>query len=109
MCVFRRATPHPSAAAVPYVSSSTGALYDAIRSPEPVNLPEQPELSLQLRDLLARMLDKDPTSRICLEEVGVCVCVCPCLCLCFCVSSAWILLLDKGGSLSVHILQLSGG
>lgn len=75
VCVFRRAASHPGAAAVPYVSSSTGALYDAIRSPEPVNLPEQPELSPQLRDLLVRMLDKDPASRICLEEVRVCVSV----------------------------------
>jgi serine/threonine protein kinase len=56
--------------AVPYVSSSTGALYEAIRSPAPVVLPEQPPISPQLTALLSRLLDKDPATRIQLAEVS---------------------------------------
>ncbi len=55
--------------AVPYKSSSTSALYGMIRSPEPVVLPEQPVVSPQLRDLLTRLLDKNPATRISLDEV----------------------------------------
>jgi hypothetical protein len=56
--------------AVPYVSSSTGALYEAIRSPDPVVLLDQPPISPQLTALLSRMLDKDPATRIQLAEVS---------------------------------------
>jgi hypothetical protein len=55
--------------AVPYVVSNTGALYEAIRSPQPVTLPDQPAVSCTLRDLLTRLLNKDPTTRIKLDEV----------------------------------------
>lgn len=55
--------------AVPYPSQSTGALYDAIRSPEPVLLPETPAVSPQLLNLLGRLLDKDPASRCKLDMV----------------------------------------
>jgi hypothetical protein len=55
--------------AVPFVSSSTAGLYEAIRAPEPVQLPEQPAISPQLRSLLAGLLDKDPSTRTKLHEV----------------------------------------
>jgi hypothetical protein len=67
---------------VPYVFSNTGALYEAIRCPQPVALPDQPAISFSLRDLLTRLLDKDPTTRIKLDEVcawgraGMFACVC---------------------------------
>lgn len=54
---------------MPYVSSSAGALYEAIRSPDPVVLPDQPTISPQLANLLTRLLHKDPDTRIKLDEV----------------------------------------
>lgn len=40
----------------------------AVRT-EPLRFPEQPKLSENLRHLISRMLDKDPTSRINLQEI----------------------------------------
>jgi hypothetical protein len=40
-----------------------------IRAPEPVVLPEQPAVTPQLTDLLTRLLDKNPATRISLVEV----------------------------------------
>ena len=40
-----------------------------IRAPEPVVLPEQPAVTPQLTDLLTRLLDKNPATRISLDEV----------------------------------------
>lgn len=45
-----------------------------IRAPEPVALPEQPAVSPQLADLLTRLLDKHPATRIKLDEVRCCQC-----------------------------------
>lgn len=55
---------------MPFKASNTGALYSLIPSPEPVALPDQPAVSPQLADLLARLLDKNPATRIKLDEVG---------------------------------------
>lgn len=65
--------------AVPYVAASTGVLYEAIRSPEPISLPEQPAISPQLADLLTRLLDKNPATRMTLDEVGAAPLVAPAL------------------------------
>lgn len=55
------------------MAASTGALYEAIRSPEPIALPEQPAISPQLTDLLTRLLDKDRATRMTLDEVSALV------------------------------------
>lgn len=60
---------------MPYTAGSTSALYEAIRSPKPKVLPDQPAISPGLKALLTRLLDKDPSTRISLQEVCVCVCV----------------------------------
>eukprot|EP00879_Flechtneria_rotunda_P021169 GHRR01022301.1.p1 GENE.GHRR01022301.1~~GHRR01022301.1.p1 ORF type:complete len:459 (+),score=92.17 GHRR01022301.1:239-1615(+) len=54
---------------VPYVPASTGALYERIRSPEPVMLPAQPAVSASLAALLKGLLDKNPDTRLTLAEV----------------------------------------
>jgi hypothetical protein len=53
---------------VPYAAASAAALYDAIRGPAPVALPDAPVLSAALAQLLLRLLDKDPASRITLAQ-----------------------------------------
>ncbi|KAG7206120.1 hypothetical protein KM043_003514 [Ampulex compressa] len=42
----------------------------AVRS-EPLRFPEKPSLSMELRDVISRMLAKDPAERICLQELKV--------------------------------------
>lgn len=44
------------------------AMYDAIAC-DPLTIPEEPRISDELRDLLTRMLDKDRTKRMTLDEV----------------------------------------
>ncbi|XP_039299332.1 calcium/calmodulin-dependent protein kinase kinase 1-like isoform X2 [Nilaparvata lugens] len=54
--------------ALPFTAESVPALYSLIQS-SPVSLPEQPLISEPLRDLLTKMLQKDPTRRIELPEI----------------------------------------
>ncbi|GLH00284.1 Ovarian-specific serine/threonine-protein kinase Lok, partial [Gryllus bimaculatus] len=55
---------------VPFSADSVPALYRRILS-EPVRYPEQPQVSAPLRDLVARLLEKDPRRRITLPDIKV--------------------------------------
>lgn len=55
--------------AVPYSASSTGILYEFIRSAQPVEFPQLPAVSDELKKLLQELLDKHPDTRSTLEQV----------------------------------------
>nr|AQS60694.1 calcium/calmodulin-dependent protein kinase 2 isoform X2 [Sogatella furcifera] len=54
--------------ALPFTAESVPALYSLIQS-TPVNIPNEPLISRSLRDLLSKMLQKDPARRIELPEI----------------------------------------
>ncbi|XP_057662475.1 calcium/calmodulin-dependent protein kinase kinase 1 isoform X1 [Diorhabda carinulata] len=55
---------------VPFYDDHIVRLYSKIKS-QPVNFPEQPYISDELKDLIKKMLVKDPTQRITLPEIKV--------------------------------------
>jgi hypothetical protein len=55
---------------VPYSAPSTIALYKLIADPQPVRLPEQPAISSSLTKVIKRLLDKDASTRMTLQEVS---------------------------------------
>lgn len=55
---------------VPFYDDHIVGLYSKIKS-QPINFPEQPYISDELKDLIQKMLVKDPTKRITLPEIKV--------------------------------------
>lgn len=55
---------------LPFYDESVLTLYNMIKT-EPVKFPCQPEISKPLQDLLVRLLEKDPSSRITLADIKV--------------------------------------
>lgn len=55
---------------VPFYDRNVVALYSKIRH-DPIEYPETPAISPDLKDLIDRMLVKDPVKRIVLSEVKV--------------------------------------
>ncbi|XP_065201569.1 calcium/calmodulin-dependent protein kinase kinase 1 [Planococcus citri] len=55
---------------LPFYDESVLTLYNMIKT-EPVQFPSQPKISEPLHDLLVRLLEKDPSSRITLPEIKV--------------------------------------
>lgn len=53
---------------VPFTATTVPALYARIQT-QPVVFPKQPIISPALRDLITKMLHKDPTNRISLQEI----------------------------------------
>ncbi|XP_049824391.1 calcium/calmodulin-dependent protein kinase kinase 2 isoform X6 [Aethina tumida] len=53
---------------VPFYDENKIGLYSKIRS-QPVEFPDKPEISDELKDLIRKMLIKDPTKRITLAEI----------------------------------------
>ncbi|KAF6217172.1 hypothetical protein GE061_001526 [Apolygus lucorum] len=53
---------------VPFDGGSIPALYSNIRN-DPLIFPKTPKISCELQDLIARMLEKDPSKRINLNEI----------------------------------------
>ncbi|XP_067014704.2 calcium/calmodulin-dependent protein kinase kinase 1 [Anabrus simplex] len=53
---------------VPFHSDNIPALYQKIQN-DPLRFPEKPEISPDLRDLIERMLHKDPSTRLTLPEI----------------------------------------
>ncbi|NWI72770.1 ULK3 kinase, partial [Dryoscopus gambensis] len=52
----------------PFASRSFAELEEKIRSDRPVELPSRPQLSLECRDLLGQLLERDPLKRISFER-----------------------------------------
>lgn len=57
---------------VPFVANSVPAVYEKIKN-DKIQFPEHIKISAELRDLIERMLDKDPSKRINLPQIKVCV------------------------------------
>ncbi|CAF98517.1 unnamed protein product, partial [Tetraodon nigroviridis] len=57
-------------ASCPFIDENILALHNKIRT-KPVEFPERPEISEELRTLILRMLDKNPDTRITLSEIKV--------------------------------------
>ncbi|KAK7588124.1 hypothetical protein V9T40_005369 [Parthenolecanium corni] len=55
---------------LPFYDESVLTLYNMIKT-EPVVFPDSPTISSSLKDLILRILDKDPSSRITLPEIKV--------------------------------------
>lgn len=55
---------------IPFRDDNVMALYSKIQN-DPVVFPEQPLISQHLKDLISRMLHKDPSQRLTLPEVKV--------------------------------------
>lgn len=55
---------------LPFYDDSVLTLYNMIKT-EPVSFPDHPKISDSLKDLIIRILDKDPSSRITLSEIKV--------------------------------------
>lgn len=55
---------------VPWVAETIPALYSKIQT-EPLVFPPKPTISPNLRDLIVKMLKKDPNERITLQEIKV--------------------------------------
>ena len=55
---------------IPFHNDNVMALYSKIQN-DPVVFPEQPPISEDLKDLISRMLHKDPSQRLTLPEVKV--------------------------------------
>lgn len=58
---------------VPFHAVSVPAVYDKIKN-EKLCFPEQPTISSELRDLIEKMLIKDPAKRITLPQIKVSFC-----------------------------------
>lgn len=55
---------------VPFVAQSVPGVYEKIKN-DLLIFPEQPTISNDLRDLIEKMLDKDPNKRITLPQIKV--------------------------------------
>lgn len=55
---------------VPFIASSVPAVYEKIKH-EKLNIPDFPQVSNDVKDLLEKMLTKDPSKRITLPQIKV--------------------------------------
>ena len=56
---------------IPFHDENVLALYNKIQN-DPVVFRDKPHISTELKDLISRMLHKDPSQRLTLPEVKVC-------------------------------------